>query len=72
MTSQEQINELVDRLDWDSEFATPWRRIRSRRFEARALTTSPWQPSTSEIGSPSLSTGSIATTNSGGPSSETR
>ncbi len=42
MTSQEQINELVDRLDWDSEFATaleadPYTTLRSAGFDDVAV-----------------------------------
>ena len=42
MTSQEQINELVDRLDWDSEFATalevdPLTTLRSAGFDDLAV-----------------------------------
>jgi len=42
MTSQEQINELVDRLDWDSEFATaleadPFTTLRGTGFEDLAV-----------------------------------
>src|SRR3990170_6662148 len=42
MTSQERINELVDRLDWDSEFATaleadPLTTLRSAGFDDLAV-----------------------------------
>ena len=44
MTSQERINELVDRLDWDSEFATaleadPLTTLRSTGFDDLAVAT---------------------------------